>query len=290
MSAGGRDVYLTWDGGSVFLRGQEPDKMGIFVSGDGIEGWDSTPDTKVTLTERQTGDGAHEIEESSILYAARTVTVNFHAHGDSRYEVTGYLRELNAAAHHMITLRVVDDDQDTFVTGYMSSNIEAEWYGNWATGDFTVVCPDPRRYSTDVHRLQMLPNGSASGGLFYGNEGKGLTYPLSYGKEPEALQNVVTLENKGNSASYPKIVVTGPITGGFRFDSSDGSVSFSQSVSGTPLVFDSLTRTANVGGLDQSRFLTDRGFPIVPANGSRSITMHASGTGWATVEWRDTYI
>lgn len=290
MSAGGRDVYLIWGSQQVFLRGREPDKYGLFVNGDGIEGWDSSPDAKVSLTERQTGDGAHAIEESSILYAARTVTVNFNAHGETRSEVTKYLRNINGMCHRLIKLRVVDDDQDTYVNGYIESSVDAEWFGNWAQGEITVVCPDPRRYSTSVKRVQLFPNGSASGGLFYGNEGKGLVYSLSYGKAPEVLQNVATLVNNGNTTAYPVITANGSLTANFRFDSSNGSVSYSQSVGGTPVVFDCLTRTANIGGLDRSKYLTERGFPKVPPYGSNTITMQASGSGWATVEWHDTYI
>ena len=285
----GRDVYISWDGGEVFLRGNRPDRMGLFVEGDGIEGWDSSPEPKVSLTERQTGDGAHAIEETMVLYAARTVIIPFHAHGRDRDETTRMLRSVNAACHRLVTLRIVDSEHDTFSTGYVRTNVEPKWNRYWATGEIEVVCPDPRRYSTEEHRVQLMPTGSMSGGLSYG-EGDGLVYDLAYGQAPDVLQNVASLTNDGNSTAYPVVMVNGQMQGGFRLDCESGSVAYSQPVGSVPLVLDSLTRTANVGGLDTSRSLTSRGFPEIPPGGSATLNFQAYGDGWADISWRDTWI
>lgn len=287
---GGREVYLTWDGGEVHLRGHSPGETGLFVSGDGIEGWDSSPDAKVQMTEMQTGDGAHAVSEGDVLYSARTVTINFHAHGETRSEVTRMLRSISEACHRLVRLRVVDADHDTYCVGYVQPGVEPKWWREWATGAVTVVCPDPRRLSTEVRRIQLFPVAGVSGGLFYGDGGEGLVYPLNYGASAETLQNVGTLTNAGTSPAYPVVIVTGPIEGGLRVDSDSGSVAYSQPVGGVQLTLDSLTRTASVAGLDVSRNLTSRGFPVVPAGGSLSVNFQAYGTGWATVEWHDTYI
>lgn len=287
---GGRDVRISWGGHEVLLRGHFPGDMGLFVSGDGIEGWDSSPDAKVDMTEMQTGDGAHAVAERDVLYSARTVTVNFHAHGSCRDEVVSLLRSLSAACHHLVTLRVTDASDDTFCVGYVQPAVEAEWWGEWATGSVTVVCPDPRRLSVEVHRAQMFPTSATQGGLSYGPSGAGLVYPHNYGDFTGTLQNVATLVNAGTSDAYPVITVTGPVDGGLRIDWGGGSVAYSAAVAGVPLVLDSLTRTASVGGLDTSRHLTSRGFPVVPAGGSVTLSAQMRGRGWATVEWHDTYI
>lgn len=288
---GGRDVYITWDGGSVHLRGHSPSKVGLFVSGDGIEGWDSAPDAKVSMTEMQTGDGAHSIAEQDVLYSARTVTIGFNAHGSSRTETVRLLRSLSAACHHIVTLRIVDADDDTWATGYVQPGVDAEWWREWATGTITVVCADPRRYSTETHSLQMLPSAhGTSGGLRYGDSGEGLCYPLRYGDFEGTLQNVATLTNAGTSTAYPTITVNGSIDAGLSVSHDGGTVSYSQPVGGVPLVLDSLTRTASVGGLDTSRHLTSRGFPTIPPGGSVSLRFMATGSGWATVTWNDTHI
>lgn len=286
---GGRDVYFTWGSGELYLRGRNPDRFGLFVSGDGIDGWDSAPDAKVSMTERQTGDGAHSVPEGLILYSARTVVISYHAHGETRDATTALLRGINAMCHHSVRMRVVDASSDTYVTGYVRPIVEPEWMAEWATGTIEVVCADPRRYSTQVHRFQLLPTASSPGGLSYG-EGDGLAYDLTYGDDPTVLQNYGTVVNAGNSPCYPTVTVTGPMDPGVRFDWEGGSVGYGEHVGYVPLVLDSLTRTASVDSLDVSRNLTDRSFPCVPAGGSISMTMQATGTGWATVEWRDTYI
>lgn len=287
---GGRDVYITWDDKSVHIRGHSPGETGLFVSGDGIDGWDSSPDAKVSMTEMQTGNGAFPVSEQDVLYGARTVTINFHAHGSDRSETVSLMRSISEACGHIVSVRVVDADDDTFCRGYVQPGFEAEWYQDWATGVLTVVCPDPRRYSTDRHVMQLFPTGSASGGLLYGDGGDGLVYPLNYGSSAEAMQNVGTLVNEGTSPSYPVITVTGPMDARLRIDCGDRSIVYTQPVRGVPLVIDFLSRTASVGGLDTSRNLESRGFSPVPAGGSLSLSLQSTGSGWATVEWRDTYI
>lgn len=290
MAGNGRQVWLTWDGGEIYFRGDHPENTGNFVSGDGIEGWDSSPDAKVSMTEMQTGDGAHAIAESDVLYSARTVTINIHGHGVDRADVVSLMRQVNAACHHLVRLRIVDANDDTYCYGYVQPGFEAEWDEVIHTGDITVVCPDPRRLSTEAKRIQLMAPTAVSGGLFYGENGEGLEYDLNYGASPSTLQNVGTLINNGNSPAYPVITVNGPIQGGFRIDWNGGSVAYSGAVSGVPLTLDSLTRTASIAELDQSRLLTSRGFPIVPAGGAISVNFQGVGTGWCDVEWHDTYI
>lgn len=285
----GRDVYISWGGGEVFLRGNRPDRMGLFVEGDGIEGWDSSPEAKVSLTERQTGDGAHAIEEPMVLYAARTVIIPFHAHGRDRDETMGYVRSINALLHRLVRLRVVDGAHDTWSEGYVRSTVEPKWNRFWATGEIEVVCPDPRRYSTALHRVELMPTGSASGGLSFGT-GAGLVFDLDFGGDAGDMRNIATIANEGNAASLPVITVNGPIEGGLRIDSPNGSVGYSQPVGAAPLVLDSKTRSATVGGANDSRRLISRGFPEVPPFGSARLSLQAYGSGWATVEWRDTWI
>lgn len=283
LSFGGTTVRLDGSGGR--RRGS-----GLYVSSDGIEGWYSTPDAKVSMTEMQTGDGAHTVEESQVLYAARTVTLHWVAVGDSRDGALAGDLALLSTAHRLVRLRVVDASSDTYATGYTQVSADAGMASSVMTGTVTVVCPDPRRYSTEARRVQLLPVAGVSGGLHYGEGGPGLLYPLDYGESAETLQNVGTLVNEGTSPAYPVVTLTGPLEGGARVDWDGGSVAYSQPVAGVPLALDSLTRTASVAGLDVSRSLTSRAFPVVPAGGSVSLNFQAYGTGWADVEWHDTYI
>ena len=288
--SGGRRVTLSWDGGSVELGGAIPAASGLYVTGDGIEGWDSSPDAKVELAEMQTGDGAHAIGDGGVLYSSRVVTVHFGARGRTRDEVLGLLRSLSASCHRLLKIRVEDSSDDTYCTGYSQPSVGPVWDGEWAEGTLTVVCPDPRRYSTRARRTQLLPVSGTPGGLRYEPSGGGLSYDLGYGAGAAVLQNVGTLRNDGNAPAYPVVTVTGPIQEGLRIDWDGGSVAYARPVGGVPLTLDSLSRTASVGGLDVSRSLTSRGFPVVPPGGEATICLQAVGSGWATVEWHDTYV
>ena len=288
--SGGRRVTLSWDGGSVELGGAIPAVSGLYVTGDGIEGWDSSPDVKVELSEMQTGDGAHAIGDWGVLYSSRVVTVHFGARGRTRDEVLGLLRSLSASCHRLLKIRVEDSSDDTYCTGYSQPSVGPVWDGEWAEGTLTVVCPDPRRYSTAPRGARLLPAGASSGGLSFGADRAGLVLPLSFGEGVGEMGNVATLGNRGTSPAYPVITVTGPVDAGLRLDWGGGSLSYDDAVRGVPLVLDCLTRTASVGGLDTSRRLTSRGFPAVPAGGSITLSAQMTGSGWAVVEWRDTYI
>lgn len=285
----GRTVTLSWGGGSVTLRGDRPGDTGLFVSGDGIDGWDSAPEAKVTLSERQSADGAHGIDERDVLYAARTVVVSFHAHGRDRDEVTSLLRQVSAACHRLVRIRVVDGGQDTYATGYVRPTVDAKWHGEWATGEIEVVCADPRRYSSATRTANLMASSTGSGGLFFGDSMSGLVFPLNYGEGLTVGSNYASVENGGTSPAYPTITVYGPMDP-VVLHCGDGVLSYSQPVSGAPLVLDSLSATATIGGTDVSRNLVRRGFPVVPAGGSMTISLQSSGAGFATVSWHDTYI
>ena len=297
MSAdgGGRDVWLSWDGGSVFLRGDRPADLGLFVSGDGIEGWEGSPEAKVDLSERSSGDGAHPVDGRLVLYAARTVTVPFYAHGSSRAHVLSLLEEVGRALHRVVRLRVADADRDTFCEGYVATSVEPAWRGDLAEGELTVVCADPRRYSTRLRTAVISPAGASTGGLCYGDGMAGLCYGgalagLCYGDGAADGRNVAVLDNAGNATCLPTLSCTGPFPDGVTVHSGSSVLSYGSPVGSVPVVLDSLGRTATVGGVDQSRALVRRGFPEVPPGGSVAVSLQSPGTGFCVVSWRDTYI
>lgn len=287
--SGGRRVYITWDDGEVYFRGDHPEQMGLFVTSDGIEGWDSSPTAKVSMTEKATGDGSHAITDADVLYSSRVVTVNFRAHGGSRDEVLGYIRQVAQACHRVVKLRIVDGTSDLYCMGYSEHSIEAEWNDRWGIGTLTVTCPDPIRYSTQIHRIQISPNYSVTNGLSFG-DGEGLVFPLSYGEIIQGAENIGTLHNSGTAKAYPVITVNGRVDGGFVFEFGQRSLSYSQPVTTVPLVLDSSTRIATIGDLDVSRSLTSRGWPELEPGGSLTVVLLGSGSGYADITWHDAYI
>ena len=154
------------------------------------------------------------------------------------------------------------------------------------------VGPRPERLSWDARRFQLVPAWDAGLGLSYGSGDAGLAYPLSYGRSAVDARNVCTLVNNGSSRAYPVFTVQGPWPDGVQltFPGRDMSLDYSQAVGSVPLVLDSRSRAASIGGLDVSRNLRQRGFPTVPPGGSVAVNLQSVGDGYVTVECRDTYM
>ncbi|MFT8988486.1 MAG: hypothetical protein ABF966_09685 [Bifidobacterium psychraerophilum] len=262
---------------------------GLIVNDSGIEGWWGAPDLKVDVTERASGNGGHDVSSDAILYASRTVTVNFTAIGDVRSEVLDAVRRVSGANGLPVRLRVVDDRSDTFVSGYVRPQFGSAWNERFQSGTLTVVCPRPERLSWAVSQLQLFPVSVMRGGLSYGG-GTGLRYGLSYGTAG-AASNVALLTNQGSSPAFPVLTVTGPFPDGVLVQWSGGdAVEYAGAVGAVPLVLDSRSQTAVMGGVDVSRNLTRRSFPVIQASGSVSLRLMSAGTGWVTAVCRDTYI
>ena len=285
-----------WAGDELVCRFNPADSSdrGLYITANGVEGWDTLPDAKVELHERGQGDGAHDVPETDILYSARTVTVHYEAVGYSRADLLSLMRRINTAAHRSCRLRMVDGDEDTYCEGYVAQMGRNSRWNPLLENDLTLhfVCPRPERLSWDARRFQLVPAWDAGLGLSYGSGDAGLAYPLSYGRSAVAARNVCTLVNNGSSRAYPVFTVQGPWPDGVQltFPGLDMSLDYSQAVGGVPLVLDSRSRTASIGGLDVSRNLRQRGFPTVPPGGSVAVNLQSVGDGHVTVECRDTYM
>lgn len=290
------DVILTADGESVTLHGGAFAGHGIALTG--LSGWYQTPDAKVTVTSRGQGDGGHDIVADNVMYDARVVTVGYRIiAGSDREEALRQLALLDKLVHRLVTCRVIDDGQDTCCSGgYYVRSLEQKiqnplWQN--LSGDITLVFERPERLSTTAQRCQLLPPiESDRVGLSYGSAARGLAYPLSYGAAAVDARNVCTLVNNGSSRAYPVFTVQGPWPDGVQltFPGLDMSLDYSQAVGSVPLVLDSRSRTASIGGLDVSRNLRQRGFPTVPPGGSTAVNLQSVGDGYVTVECRDTYM
>ncbi|KAE8130209.1 MULTISPECIES: hypothetical protein [Bifidobacterium] len=270
-----------------------PDGLGIAKAG--IEGWLSAPDLKVDLTQRANGDGAHDIASSDIQYAERTVTVHWIAMGDSRDETLAAAMKLSAAAHQTVRLRVVDSLSDTYVTGYVRPEIDAAWHDGIMTGTLTIVCYRPERLSWQNRETQLYPVSSVSGGLSYGPAGKGLDYGLnglglSYGVTAGDQRNIGMLRNEGTSRAYPVLTVNGEFPDGLMLIVDGQQLGYDSHINATPLVIDSRSGGAYMGGVDVGRWITGGNFPIIPPKGSVSVMLASSGSGWVTCDVRDTYM
>ncbi|OXN01661.1 hypothetical protein [Bifidobacterium vansinderenii] len=278
---------LTLHGGAV------DDIDGLYVTEDGIEGWLSTPDLKVTSQERGIGDGAHDIPDGMIHYAARTITLHWAAVSENRDALQRLITSMGLLTGRQITIRVMDGEQDTYCTGYASVDVNAAWPDRVLTkNQLTIVCPRPERLAWQEQRLQLsAAHAGGGGGLSYGSGVKGLSYPLSYGDVAVDARNVGVLRNGGTYPAAPVFTVHGPMPDGVTLRmGSDAILAYGQPIGMVPLVLDCRSRTATIGGMDVSRGLTARGFPTVPAGGSVPVVLESPGGGVVDCLIRDTYM
>lgn len=300
LIAGGSTVII--DGG----EGCSPDDDCLVLGADGIEGWLDMPDEKTTVSERGQGDGAHDVAD--VLYAIRVLTIHFTVNAHDRQGIVSLLgRVRRMCAHREVTVRVLDGGLDCTIKGraVLASSSQYGKDGWLEDNTLTVSCERPEFLAYSPHNVQIRPcggglpsGGLAGGGLSYGTSGKGLAYPLDYGLKPTSGSvdmtgsNVAVLENHGTSRAYPVFTVHGSFPDGVSlvFNGSDSTLSCTQPVENIPLVLDCRSRTATMGGLDVSRTLTSRGFPVVPADGTVNIALQATGTGWVDCDVYDTFM
>ena len=281
-------------GGELVARfNPDGEERGLWITSDGVEGWDTLPDAKVTGVERGQGDGAHDVPDTDILYAARTVTIHYQAIGYDRADLLDVMRRINRLAHQSIRLRLVDGREDTYVDGYLASmGRSGGWHPLIETGlTMHVVCPRPERLSWAPHRAQLLPTRDGNGGLSYGADGAGFEYPVTYGRAASDARNTCLLVNDGTSRAYPVFTVYGDFPDGVDLQCSGGlSVRYDEPVTGAPVILDARTGTATLGGRDVSRALSSRGWPEVDPGGSLTVALQSSGTGWVDCLIHDTYM
>jgi len=136
-----------------------------------LDGWYSTPDAKVNLTERASGDGAHDVSAEDIIYGTRTIVVDYRILTDSRTRLLAHESSLLSLAHQQVRFRVTDDDSDLFASGYVDSVVKDKSQQNLAkqteTGTLTIVCPRPERLAWSPLQSQLFPVSAVQGGLLY---------------------------------------------------------------------------------------------------------------------------
>jgi hypothetical protein len=254
-----------------------------------VDGWYGTPQTKVQLSERTMGHGAY-VPAEPILYAARIVTLGVVADAQTHAEVAAVMDSLSAYAGKMCRIAISDSGApETEAHGY----VEVEWdkgpYMTACKGTVTIVCPDPRRYSTQTLSATLVPGGNADGGLDLTEER--LAFPLAWG-ESAASHSVATLHNAGTATAYPTISIRGDISDVTIAEPATGrELSISGYIGWQPIVLDCLSRTASIGGVDVTRRLGRRDFPSIAPCGDTTLALMCSGTnGSVSIEWHDTYI
>lgn len=282
---------LSRDGETLRIHGHGT--PGLCLTDGQIDGWWSTPDPKWSLTERQSADGAHAVMDEMALYSARTVTFDVVAIAADRAGVKELRDGVLSMAHGLVRLRVVDESEDTFCDGLLSVKADPKWLDASAKMTLALTCPDPRRLATAAESAVMLPaSASLTAGLSYGEGGRGLAYPLDYGRGALDARNVCTVTNHGTSTAWPTIRVSRGMSDVELLATCAGASS-TLALAGTcttEVTIDCRTRTAETAQTDVTRRLTGAGALAVPPGQTMRLTLATPGTGSVTAELRDTYI
>lgn len=277
LSAGERTVILG-DGSS----------LGANITDKGIKGWYGTPDPKWALTERQSGDGAHAVSQPAILYSARVVTIAIRFEGETPEDALAARDELAALAHQHVELEVDDGHSVTSAVGMLSLDCDMERFERRIPATVEIVCADPRRYGA-LRTAYLSPSAGGEGGLVFDSDAN-LQYPIQFAGDVSD-SNSATISNEGTSPAYPTMTATGSFPAGIRLTGSFGALEYAAPIgTGAPVVLDSRTETASVLGVDATRSLSSRDFPVVMPGESMTISLLAAGTGTVSVELRDTYV
>lgn len=283
---------LTVGSDTIRFDGTGAGTDGYYITQEGIEGWYSMPSMQVSSTARGQGDGNHDIQDDDIHYEARVITMHAMIVG-SRMDTLGKLARLRRCSHRHVQVRVVDELMDAYCDGRATISATAK-RGEQIIPDVTVTieCDRPEILSTEAQKVQIWPQAdSGLGGLRYGVKATGLWYPIQYGVEVSDSRNACVLRNDGSSRAYPVFQVTGPFPDGVAVAFQDGSsLAYSQPVGVTPLILDSRSHAATIGGVDVSRGLIARGFPVIEPGGSLGVTLQSSGSGWVTCVTHDAYM
>ena len=185
------DEHITFDG-----AGARSGSM-FHVSRDAIEGLWSSPASKVSLTERETANGASPISDGETLYAARTVTIPFAI--QSNYNHTDLIRARillgRLIGWHDVRMDVNDDGDETVLYGYVEAKYSDIPYDHADAGTITLVCPDPRRISKHESTISMSTSSSSLGGLSFGVP----AYELAWTGTPNASTS--TLSQDGTAVA-----------------------------------------------------------------------------------------
>ncbi|OZG51719.1 hypothetical protein PSRA_0799 [Pseudoscardovia radai] len=279
-----------WVGGQAG-RGRIP----LVLTDDGIDGWWSAPSAKTSLTELQSGDGAHTPADEDIVYSARTIIINYAVLGDrhTQNEARDAIGMFMGRAG--VTLTVYDAGTARQATGYVTP----AWSGTWVeaadTGSITIVCADPLKYDA-TPTMGVLEPGTATvlGGLTYPAD-----YPVDYHENRSSGGSwTATLVNHGNHAAYPTLGFTLAAghsgTVGIKWDDGlggAGRVACSPPPgSTTPIIADTRHGTASYAGLDMTPSFTARQWPTIPPGQTLTLTYEGAAGGRVTYETRGTYI
>ena len=290
------DEHITFDG-----AGARSGSM-FHVRRDSIEGLWSSPASKVSLTERETANGASPISDGETLYAARTVAIPFAI--QSNYNHTDLIRARTLLGRligwHDVRVDINDDGDETVLYGYIEAKYSDIPYDHTDAGVITVVCPDPRRISKHESTISMNTSSSSIGGLSFGVP----AYELAWTGTPNASTSTLSKDGavvatnlfpnpsfeSGSATGFSVTSGTVGYTDGGTNSPADGSYFLTIPRSGTSnatIVTNSIAVSAGASMRLQAKVVSlARTYSIVATYGSGATqTVYSGSAGGANGVW-----
>lgn len=258
------------------------------VTDPSIKGFWSTPTIKTNITESQIRNGSHGLSHS-VKYSSRVVTIPFIVKAKNRAELDDYKTVLQRFVGTPHTrFEVFDGSNSTYVEGMLSIEYSRDIDERVCSGEMTLTCIDAERKSVDEYSttIGLGISGNGGGGMSFGTGGKGLVFPMNFGKrDVTGVRNTVVVTNGGSYRSDIRIEANGELPGAlFEWYDSDGNrgyLEFDGYISPyQTIVLDSKTETATLDGTDLSGQLQYRDFPHIPAGGNVRITMLSTSSSF----------
>jgi hypothetical protein len=139
---------------------------------------------------------------------------------------------------------------------------------------FSVVAPDPRRYSDPVTSSVTMRQSTTNAGLRYP-----LRFPLRFTEHTEDFSGTVELRNDGNAETWPDFIVTGPCPGFVITETITGAtITYTERLAaGDSLHLNSLTGEIVLNGTQDKRTALQFSYWwSIPAHGTAKVTFQST--------------
>lgn len=223
----------------------------------------------------------------------RTLTVDMMLERDTRAELWGLERSVSGlfADGGYGQIKVQQDD----LIGYAEIRLDGEVKPivHLDSGFITVQVPlqSPMPYIYSPWRESIIRPAEAGVGFEFPTLARDLGQGpvVTFGT---AVDSDDLVWNDGNADSWPRFTVTGSFPGGVAVVLDGHRVTYPWATFPDIPVTVDMAGSATVGGVDQSHLLGERGWSPVPAHSISKVALQPlqGGTGWATVQHRDTYM
>lgn len=287
-----RHVTLDGPDGSLLIAAstRETDvSREYWLSGDSPTGWNGGTSQKGSLEER---------ESEGLFFQKRhpggrslELRVRIHLDNVEAAEWEKVLLSAALADGELGTLTVQSYSMPPLSMGVQRNGDVLFARVNPFTFDFSIplLAPDPRKYGP-WRESTLRPIGAGVGFEFP-------PFSRDLGKGPvatfgTAISTDEWVWNDGTAHSWPRFTVTANAPSGFMVALGDKRVTYPwPTFPDIPVTVD-MAGAVTVGGFDQSHLLGERGWASIPPQSIETphFEFLQGGTGWATVQHRDTYM